>query len=68
MTNDQLIKAAIAADSEEPPVPFGACRQELAEFSPCMRSSHRKSTSSGKNFALMDLLPRQTQEISVTHV
>jgi len=57
MTNDdQLIKAAIATDSEEPTVPFGACRQVLAEFSPWM-----KIITSTK-------LPQPTQGISVTHV
>jgi cytidine deaminase len=54
--DDQLIKAVIAADSEQAIVPIGACRQVLAEFSQWM-----KILASTK-------LPQPTQGISVTHV
>ena len=54
---------AIAADSEVPVVPCGACRQVLAEFSPALEIL--TSTLSGEmaNFRLDELLPKPKQGI-----
>lgn len=54
---------AIVADSQEPVVPCGACRQVLAEFNPTMRVV--SSTLGGKiaEFCLGDLLPNPRQGI-----
>ena len=54
---------AVAADSEVPIVPCGACRQVLAEFSPALEIL--TSTLNGKvaNFRLDELLPRPKQGI-----
>ena len=54
---------AIVADSQEPVVPCGACRQVLAEFNPNLKIS--TSTLDGRiaEFALSDLLPLPRQGI-----
>ena len=53
----------IVADSNEPIVPCGACRQVLAEFAPELRI--RTFTLDGKSLetSLAELLPRATQGI-----
>lgn len=56
-------RIAIAADSTEPIVPCGACRQVLAEFNPELEIV--STTVSGKvaEFSLAELLPRPRQGI-----
>ena len=56
-------RLAIVADSTEPVVPCGACRQVLAEFAPDLQIV--TSTLAGKTaqFHLKELLPRPKQGI-----
>jgi cytidine deaminase len=59
-----LSRWAVVADSNEPAVPCGACRQVLAEFDPAMKIIVA-STISGRrhDFNLRDLFPQPTQGI-----
>ena len=59
----KFTELALIADSKEPVVPCGACRQVLAEFSPNLRIF--SSTLNGKNavFELRHLFPLPTQGI-----
>ena len=58
-----FVAIAVVAESAEPAVPCGACRQVLAEFNPELKVI--ASTSSGKiqELVLSDLLPRPRQGI-----
>ena len=54
---------AVAADSEIPIVPCGACRQVLAEFSPALEILSSTLDGEMANFRLDELLPRPKQGI-----
>jgi cytidine deaminase len=58
-----FVSIAVVADSKEPVVPCGACRQMLAEFNPEL--SVIMATTSGKveEVSLRELLPRPSQGI-----
>ena len=54
---------AVAADSEVPVVPCGACRQVLAEFSPALEIVSSTLKGQVAEFRLDELLPRPKQGI-----
>lgn len=54
---------AIVADSKEPVVPCGACRQVLAEFNPKLRIISSTLNGQTAEFRLDDLLPYPRQGI-----
>jgi len=54
---------AVAADSEVPIVPCGACRQVLAEFSPALEILSSTLKGEMADFRLDELLPRSKQGI-----
>ena len=54
---------AVAADSEIPIVPCGACRQVLAEFSPALEILSSTLDGEMAHFRLDELLPRPKQGI-----
>ena len=54
---------AVAADSEIPVVPCGACRQVLAEFCPTLEILSSTLNGETANFRLDELLPRPKQGI-----
>jgi cytidine deaminase len=56
---------AIAADTDIPIVPCGACRQVLAEFSPNILITSWTLTGQSQEFSLGDLLPLPKQGILV---
>jgi cytidine deaminase len=53
----------IVADTEEPIVPCGACRQVLAEFAPSLRITSWTLTGRSHDFSLEELLPLPSQGI-----
>jgi cytidine deaminase len=59
----KLIRLAIAADSSEPIIPCGACRQVLAEFNPCIRILSSNLIGKTQVFDLELLLPLSRQGI-----
>lgn len=59
----KLSRLAIAADSTEPVVPCGACRQVLAEFNPDLLILSSTMTGSTQEFELASLLPLSHQGI-----
>lgn len=63
---------AIAADSQSPVAPCGACRQVMAEFSPELRIISTTLDGTLSEFKLSDLLPIPRQgiweEFHVEHV
>ena len=54
---------AIVADSKDPIVPCGACRQVLAEFNPSLRIISSTLGGQTAEFRLDELLPKPTQGI-----
>lgn len=60
----KLSQLAIVADSAEPVVPCGACRQVLAEFNPNLLILSSTLTGSTQQFELSSLLPLSRQGIS----
>ena len=54
---------AIVADSKNPIVPCGACRQVLAEFSPSLRIISSTLSGQTAEFRLEELLPKPSQGI-----
>lgn len=54
---------AIVADAAEPPLPCGACRQVLAEFSPSLQIVSATIDGKVQEAQLSDLLPRPRQGI-----
>lgn len=56
---------AIAAGSEKPAVPCGACRQVIAEFNPELDIACSAADGSVAHFNLGDLLPLAQQGIDV---
>jgi cytidine deaminase len=59
----ELHSIAIVADSKEPVVPCGACRQVLAEFNPHMRIVCANLAGVTAEFDLANLLPLPAQGI-----
>ena len=60
-----FVALAVVADSEEPVVPCGACRQILAEFNPALEVISSTIAGHTQTFLLSDLLPRPTQHHGV---
>jgi cytidine deaminase len=58
-----FLAIAVVADSKEPVVPCGACRQILAEFNPAMEVTASTIDGRIQTFLLSELLPRPTQGI-----
>jgi cytidine deaminase len=58
-----FVEIAVVADSKEPIVPCGACRQVLAEFSPEMKIVMANLDGLSQTVALSELLPRPRQGI-----
>ena len=59
----ELIVIAVVADSDEPVMPCGACRQLLAEFNPATEIVCAKLDGSVEHHTLNELLPRAKQGI-----
>lgn len=58
-----FVAIAVVADSKEPVVPCGACRQLLAEFNPALQIIASTLDRRSQTFSLSELLPRPTQGI-----
>jgi cytidine deaminase len=58
-----FVAVAVVADSREPIVPCGACRQVLAEFNPKMEVVISSINGSTETLPLNELLPRPAQGI-----
>jgi cytidine deaminase len=54
---------AVAADSDEPAVPCGACRQVLAEFNPSLQIIAATVSGRTQEFSLSNMLPSPAQGI-----
>ena len=61
--DQNLIAVAVVADSKEPVMPCGGCRQILAEFNPEMRVISATTDGRTEIYSLAELLPRPTQGI-----
>lgn len=61
----QFERLVIVADSAEPAVPCGACRQVLAEFCPDLPITSATMAGRQQDFALSELLPSPGQGIDV---
>lgn len=59
----EFVAIAVVADSAEPIVPCGACRQMLAEFSPQMDVILSTMDGRSETLPLSELLPRPAQGI-----
>lgn len=59
----EFVAVAVVADSIEPVVPCGACRQVLAEFSPDLQVITSTIDGRTQTLRLEDLLPRPKQGI-----
>lgn len=57
---------AIAADTEDPVIPCGACRQFLAEFNPSLQIHCTGRGGVSKTFLLSELLPSPFLKFSET--
>ena len=58
-----LVAIAVVADSKEPVMPCGACRQLLAEFNPSIEVISAKLDGSSEQHSLTELLPKPKQGI-----
>ena len=61
--NREFVELAIVADTVDPVVPCGACRQVLAEFAPDLVITTWTLNGQSQTFALGELLPLPTQGI-----
>ena len=61
--DNELVAIAVVADSREPVLPCGACRQLLAEFNPAMEVISAKLDGSIEQHGLSELLPKAKQGI-----
>jgi cytidine deaminase len=61
--NKDLIAIAVVADSKQPVMPCGACRQLLAEFNPSIEIASAKLDGTVERYSLGELLPRAKQGI-----
>ena len=59
----ELVAIAVVADSKDPVMPCGACRQLLAEFNPAMEIVSAKLDGIVEQHSLSELLPRPKQGI-----
>jgi cytidine deaminase len=59
----EFVAVAVVADSKEPAMPCGGCRQILAEFNPTMEVITSTVDGREEKFRLDDLLPRPKQGI-----
>ena len=59
----EIVAVAVVADSEEPVMPCGACRQLLAEFNPDMEVISSTPAGRVETYSLSELLPRAKQGI-----
>jgi cytidine deaminase len=59
----EFVAVAVVADSKEPAMPCGGCRQILAEFNPTMEVITSTVDGREEKFRLNDLLPRPKQGI-----
>lgn len=58
-----FVAIAIVADSKQPPLPCGACRQVLAEFNPKLTVISATVSGEVEKFDLADLLPHPDQGV-----
>ena len=58
-----FVAIAIVADSKQPPLPCGACRQVLAEFNPKLTVISATVSGAVQKFDLADLLPHPDQGV-----
>src|SRR6476469_10880259 len=58
-----FVSIAVVADSDQPIVPCGACRQLLAEFNPSLSVIMATTAGREEEVRLSELLPRPTQGI-----
>lgn len=58
-----FVAVAVIADSKEPVMPCGACRQLLAEFNPDMQVISATPDGRVETYSLGELLPRAKQGI-----
>lgn len=58
-----FLRIAIAADTDVPISPCGACRQVLAEFHPALQILSANFKGQTEEFSLADLLPRASTGI-----
>ena len=58
-----FVAIAIMADSKQPPLPCGACRQVLAEFNPKLPVISATVSGEIQTFDLADLLPHPDQGV-----
>lgn len=58
-----FVAIAIMADSKEPPLPCGACRQVLAEFNPKLTVISATVSGEVQKFDLANLLPHPDQGV-----
>jgi cytidine deaminase len=59
----EFVAVAVVADSKEPAMPCGGCRQVLAEFNPAIEVITSTVDGQEETFRLNDLLPRSKQGI-----
>jgi cytidine deaminase len=59
----EIVAIYLAADSKQPVLPCGACRQVLAEFNPSMKIVTSTISGERETVKLKDLLPRHDQGI-----
>ena len=59
----QFVAIAVVADSREPALPCGACRQVLAEFNPTIKIVASTLGHRVEQFTLDELLPRPQQGV-----
>ena len=59
----EFVEIAVVADSKEPVVPCGACRQMLAEFNPTIKVTMSTLDGRSESWSLAELLPRPCQGI-----
>lgn len=58
-----FVAIAIVADSKQPPLPCGACRQVMAEFNPNLTVISATVSGEVQQFLLADLLPHPDQGV-----
>ena len=59
----EFMAVAVVAESEQPVLPCGGCRQLLAEFNPAMEVISSTLDGRTERHSLKDLLPRHNQGI-----
>ena len=59
----EFTAVAVIADSQQPVLPCGGCRQLLAEFNPAMEVISATLSGSIERYSLKELLPRHNQGI-----